>query len=92
MAGTGAIGYVCTVTFMVPHSHIIYPIGLEANAGDVVMYHGERSFVEVVIVGELVAEWGVGEPGLMLQNISFGRVFVPASSFGEDIVYVSRGA
>lgn len=75
-----------------PHSHITYPEGSQAQAGDVVTYHGERSTVEVVIVDELLPEWGVDEPGLMLQNASFGRVFIPASGFDEDFAYVSRGA
>ena len=63
-----------------------------ARAGDIVTYHGERSTVEVVIVDELLTEWGVDEPGLMLQNASFGRVFVSAFDFDEDFAYVSRGA
>jgi hypothetical protein len=70
---------------------ITYPGGPEARARDIVTYHGERSIVELVIVDQLIAEWGVEESGLMLQNASFGRVFVPASSFDEDFAYVSRG-
>jgi hypothetical protein len=75
-----------------PHSPLAYPSGPEARAGDVVTYHGERSTVELVVVDELVAEWGVEESGVLLQNASFGRVFIPASGFDEDFVYVSRGA
>ncbi len=75
-----------------PHSHISYPEGLQARAGDIVTYHGERSTVEVVIVDQLITEWGVEEPGLMLRNASFGRVFVPESGFDEDFAYVSREA
>jgi hypothetical protein len=75
-----------------PHSSLPYPSGTQSRAGDVVTYHGERSTVELVIVDELVAEWGVEEPGVLLQNASFGRVFIPASGFDEDFTYVSRGA
>jgi hypothetical protein len=75
-----------------PHSPISYPGGPLAEAGDIVTYHQERSTVEAVIVGDRVSEWGVEEPGLMLQNVSFGRVFVPVSGFDEDLSYVSRGA
>lgn len=73
-----------------PHSPPCYPDGQEARAGDVVMYHGERSTVEVVIVGDLMAEWGVAEAGVMLQNASFGRVFVADTSADEDLAFVSR--
>jgi hypothetical protein len=73
-----------------PHSHINYPDGLQAQVGDVVAYHGERSTVEVVIIDELIAAWRVDEPGLMLRNAGFGRVFIPASGFDEDLSYVSR--
>jgi hypothetical protein len=48
-------------------------------------------WAEVVIVDDLLPEWGVEEPGLMLRNATFGRVFIPASGFDEDLAYVSRG-
>ena len=73
-----------------PQTHITYPEGPQARAGDVVTYFGERSTVEVVIVDDLIAQWGVEEPGLMLQNANFGRVFVAASGLNEAFVYVSR--
>jgi hypothetical protein len=47
--------------------------------------------VEEVIVDELVRAFGVEEPGLMLTNETFGRVFVPASGFNEDFEFVARG-
>ncbi len=75
-----------------PHSPPCYAEGHEALAGDVVMYHGDRSTVEAVIVGSLIAEWGVAEAGIILQNASFGRVFVSDTSTDEDLVFVSRGA
>ena len=74
-----------------PNVPIRYPGGPSAEAGDVVVYHHERSTVEVVVCGDLLAEWGVQEAGLMLQNASFGRVFVPESGFDEDLSYVCRG-
>jgi len=74
-----------------PHAPIKYPDGTAAPVGDIVRLNGELSTVETLIAGGDCAVWGVEESAVLLQNESFGRVFIGSSCFAEeDLLLVSR--
>jgi hypothetical protein len=70
-----------------------YASGEHAEPGDCVMLeHGRtKGVVQVVIATpEQMAEWGVGEPGLLLESEPFGLVFWPESEPYDPVIFVSR--
>jgi len=77
-----------------PSISIRYDSGDEAMAGDQITLYDEASTVEAVInTDEAMAEWGVIEPGLMIVNKSFGRVFIANSCREEgEIIFLARKA
>ena len=55
--------------------------------GDKVRFEsGENSGTVETIIESNFADWSVDEPGVMLLSTTFGRIFIPASTFFNDEV------
>ena len=71
-----------------------YSSGEKIEAGDHVLYHGERGRVEFVATPEgsdmkwYAEQYGTG---CMILAPSFGRVFVTECCQDEDLRFLSRG-
>jgi hypothetical protein len=78
------------------HFMFTYSDGMAVEVGDSVLIERGRTpgTVELLVCteGEIKA-MGVSEPGVMLLSPPFGRIYLPASSLGEDpLIFVSRAA
>ncbi|MBC9251305.1 hypothetical protein A9179_13605 [Pseudomonas alcaligenes] len=58
----------------------------------VMLEHGRTEGVVQTIIEapEQMAEWGVDEPGLLLESEQFGLVFWPESEPYDPVIFVSR--
>ena len=72
-----------------------YASGEHVELGDCVMLERGRTkgVVQAIIeTPEQMAEWGVEEPGLLLESEPFGLVFWPEPELYDPVIFVSRQA
>ena len=73
---------------------ITYPDHAEVQVGDFILIEGGRTpgkVSELIETSEQMERCGVDVPGIMVESIPFGLVFLPTESFGDDpIAFVSR--
>ena len=66
----------------------------EVQVGDFILIEGGRTpgkVSELIETSEQMERCGVDVPGIMVDSIPFGLVFLPLESFSDDpIVFVSR--
>ena len=73
---------------------IIYFDDTEVQVGDFILIEGGKTpgnVSELIETSEQMERCGVDVPGIMVESIPFGLVFLPLGSFSDDpIVFVSR--
>ena len=73
---------------------ITYPDDTEIQVGDFILIEGGSTpgkVYELIETSEQMEQCGVDAPGIMVESIPSGLVFLPTESFGDDpIVFVSR--
>ena len=73
---------------------IIYFDNTEVQVGDFILIEGGKTpgnVSELIETSEQMERCGVDVPGIMVESIPFGLVFLPLESFSDDpIVFVSR--
>ena len=66
----------------------------EVQVGDFILIEGGKTpgnVSELIETSEQMERCGVDVPGIMVESIPFGLVFLPLESFSDDpIVFVSR--
>jgi hypothetical protein len=71
-----------------------HPDGKSALVGEIVELHREKSVVEHVLTTPAdFTGWGLDQPGVVLVNDSFGRVFIGSADCADEdseVVFVSR--
>jgi len=72
---------------------LCYLDGTEAMVGDIVTLQGERSTVETIIDKTEAKVWGMEKPEILLQNKTFGRIYIDYDDFeGQEVVFISRSS
>lgn len=73
---------------------IYYPDGTEVQVGDFVLIEGRMTpgtVYELIETSEQMERCRVDVPGILVDSIPDGLVFLPSDSFSDDpIVFVSR--
>jgi hypothetical protein len=72
---------------MTSHIELRYEDGSLVRVGDQVLIENGRTpakVKELIVQPQQLVEWGLQEPGVMLESPPFGLLFIPASLFTEE--------